>query len=100
TFNTRTDEVMSATAQAINEGKLTVAQAHKLLEDPSIPAMLAELLDTSRNIKEATGEFREAARHAPTIAASVDKIAHESSRFARITLIANILGTLGRAFLP
>ena len=45
-------------------------------------------------------QIHEASKQAPKLAADLEKIAHESSKFARITLIANILGTLGRAFLP
>lgn len=43
TLNIKTDELMAAIIQAVNEGKLTIAQARTLLEDPNIPATILEL---------------------------------------------------------
>ncbi|HXU07790.1 MAG TPA: hypothetical protein VN743_02250 [Blastocatellia bacterium] len=73
---------------------------YALIADPHIVGLLTNLDLASASTAKLMAEIAKAGESAPGIASSLEKIAKESSKFARITLIANILGTLGRAFLP
>ena len=85
------------TAEGLN---MTTAELKRRLADPRVDAMMDEALGVLKEGHATMAQVSKASEQAPLIAADLEKIARESSKFARITLIANILGTLGRAFLP
>jgi hypothetical protein len=72
-------------------------QLHQLIQNATITsgnvAKLTEKLDLTAE------EIRKAALNAPEIAESLNKIAKASSKYAKITLLANLLLILSRAFL-
>lgn len=99
-LGTTADETNAAIKMAADKAGVSLDEMNRRLADPRIDKLLDQMVATGQNVQETSAEIREAAKKAPTIATSLDKIARESSRLARVTLIANIIGTLGRAFLP
>lgn len=79
---------------------LTTEELKRRLADQRLDAMMDEALDILKEGRETMVEFHEASKQSPRLAADLEKIAHESSKFARISLIAGIISTLARAFIP
>lgn len=85
------DETNAAIKMAADKVGMSLDEMNRRLADPRIDKLMDQIVATGANVEATSAEIREAAKRAPTIAASLDKIASETSRFARITLIANVL---------
>lgn len=94
------DELNVALNQAAEGLGMTTAELKRRLADRRVDAIMDEALGILQEGHGTMAQVHKASEQAPSIAADLEKIAHESSKFARVTLVANILGTLGRAFLP
>ena len=103
-----TVETLDKSLQAIaSKTNLSLDEIYSLLSDPHWRNTLANIdegslffASTSRHVDATAAEIEKAMQNAPSIANSLERIARTSSRFTKITLIANIIGTLARAFLP
>jgi hypothetical protein len=95
----------AAIKQATERGLLTLDDVHRLASDPNwqiilaqIAASSASLNDSMKHLDGSMASVDAAMRQAPSIAASLEKIAKTSSRFTKITLTANIISIIVRAF--
>jgi len=99
TFNTRTTELAGAITDAINEGKLTVRQAKKLLEDQNIPAILAELKGSMANLNATTGKVAEGFNEYPAMMKAWRKYSEAAATWQKriylVRLLAIIAGIPG-----
>jgi hypothetical protein len=73
-------------------------QWHQALQNLTIVS--GNVARTSEKVDATAEQVRLAMLNAPEIADSLNKIAKASSKYARITLLANLLLVLSRAFLP
>lgn len=89
------------------KASMTLDEVLALVSSPEWELALQGLNLTMANVASATGkadasieQIRLALLKAPSIAESLEKIAKTSSRFAKATILANIISVLARAFLP
>jgi len=90
---------------AADKGLLTLDDIHKLAADPNWQIILSEIAASTtslngsmQHLDGAMASVDLAMKQAPSIAASLEKIARTSSKFTKITLTANIIAILVRAF--
>lgn len=93
------DEVGEAVKMAAGKMGLSLDAMYNIMADPMWAASLKNVERLTSHAADGAKSVAEAATKAPSIAASLDKIAKTSSRFTRITLIANIVAVLASAFL-
>jgi hypothetical protein len=86
---------------------LTLDEVYKLAASPEWKQPITNIEEgtrytasTARHIDASAAQIEEAMKRAPSTAESLEKIARTSSKYTRATLIANIIGTLAKAFLP
>ena len=73
---------------------------YELIARPEIVELLRHVDGTAANVEKMSASAAEAMKRAPGIAESLEKIARTSSRFTKVTLIANVIGILAKALLP
>ena len=100
-------ELTAEIKQLVRAGEVGLSEVNALLSSPEWLETLKNLARASANadgllveVRKIASHIEEGARRAPEIAESLEKIAKTSSKFTKITLIANIIGVLARAFLP
>jgi len=112
TVNDILADVRSELRRMVTEGLLTAEDARKILADIHKIMSDDKWVDTLKEVNEGVkksnsilghgdeviAQVAEASKKAPTIAASLDKIARTSSRFSKITILANIFSTLMKVF--
>lgn len=99
-FGVTVDELNSAIKMAAEQSNKSLDQIYRLISDPKIQSILTSTDITMQNVATTSASVDAAAKSAPGIAKSLEKIASTSSRYTKITLIANVIGTLAKAFLP
>ena len=99
-FGVTIGELNTAIHMASEQTGKSLDALYVLISDPHIKSLLAHADEMSASGSVMAANAAAASAQLPSIAASVEKIAQTSSRFAKISLIANIISTLGRAFLP
>lgn len=99
------------TERAVNDilatGKLSLDDLHSIMSSPEWKAVLKNMETTSANAASmsayaatVTGNVAEASAQMPSIATSLEKIARTSSKYSKALLLAQLLSTIARAFLP
>lgn len=99
-FGITTSELNTAIKMASEQANKSLDAVYTIVSDPKIQSMLTNVEATSASVASTMASVDAAAKQAPSIAASLEKIAATSSRYTKITLIANILATIARAFIP
>ncbi|HXG94157.1 MAG TPA: hypothetical protein VNN73_17570 [Blastocatellia bacterium] len=106
-FGLTADEMNEAIRQASEKTGMTIDEIYRRISDKRWDELTDRLLQTAAHVEETTGQITVVAENAatasgemPGIARSLEKIAKTSSKFTRITLVANIISTLARAFVP
>ena len=94
------DDLSIAIKTAAATANKDLDAVYDLIARPEIVSILQHVDGTTLNIQTASKEVADALAKAPGIAESLDKIAKTSSRFTKVTLIANVIGILAKAFLP
>lgn len=92
-FGVTVEELNQAIKLSSQQLNVTLQAMQDIIGDPEWRAIIHNLNRISESAADSMAQ-------APSIAASLEKIARTSSKFSRITLIANIVSTLARAFLP
>lgn len=94
------EEVNQAVKQASEKIGLSLDAMYKLMADPAWLKTLENIQTATAGAAETSGNVAKASKELPSIAASLEKIAKTSSRFSKITLVANLVAILASAFLP
>lgn len=105
---TATADTLGLTAQETNEaikiaaGKINLSldEMYKLMSSRAWMNTLENIEKVTSSAAQTSANVSVASEQAPSIAQSLEKIAKTSSRFTKITLAANLLAILARAFLP
>lgn len=98
-FGVTVEEINAAVRMASEKTGLSLDALYSLLSRPEWLETLKHLDGTAANVETVTANAAKASEQMPSIAASLEKIAKTSSRFTKITLIANVIATLARAFI-
>lgn len=99
-FGTTIDELNDAIKMAANQTNKSLDEVYKLISDPKVMSILTSVDKTMQNVATTSASIDAAAKSAPGIAQSLEKIAATSSRYQKIVLISGIISTLIKAFLP
>ena len=99
-FGISVDDLNTAIIEASKQANKSLEAIYSLITDPSIKDMLLHFDESSASMAKVMAKIAEAGESAPGIAKSLENIAKQSSKFAKITLIVGILSTLAKAFIP
>lgn len=99
-FEVTIGELSAAIKSASEKSGKSLDAIYALIADPKMQNILLHWDEMSASGAGILADVKMATEKAPSIAASLDSIAKTSSRYTKITLIANILSVLARAFLP
>jgi hypothetical protein len=87
------DAVMAELVVLAKQGQVSLEAVNKVLASPEWIATLKNIERSTRNIADATAELPETAK-------SVEKILKTSAQWQKPILLAGLLATLARAFIP
>jgi hypothetical protein len=93
-------DVDTAVKMASEQTTKSADAIYALVSDPHIKAVFLNLDNATAAAAELVQYAAEAGKQMPSIAQSLEKIARTSSKFTKVTLLANVLSILARAFLP
>lgn len=75
-----------------------LVEIQRLISDPSWKHTLEDVASTTARIDALVINLEAASKEAPSIAASLEKLAATSSKYQKALIFANILSLIGRAF--
>jgi hypothetical protein len=90
------DTLNKAIQQAADRANAALDAIYKVVSDPDTKLTMDELLAIMKNVDDITDSFKDMAKYAPTIAASVDKMARTSSKLQKFVIGSQIISALAR----
>ncbi|MBZ5499719.1 MAG: hypothetical protein LAP85_25240 [Acidobacteriia bacterium] len=92
-------QAVTASVQTIAaKGSVSIDEINALLADPQWLEILKNIAATTAHADATAGNIEKASQSAPSIAASIDRIAATSSKYQKLLLLAQLLATIARAF--
>ncbi len=80
------------------KGEISLNEVNTLLADPQWLEILKSMAATTAKVNATAAHLEEAARSAPAITSSVERIAATSSKYQKLLLLAQLLATIARVF--